>query len=151
MPISKRKVSIKFGMVTTAIAGVAVYLNENRPRQAGVAAGNEELSAMMIGLRDGERFVPSSIVVDLCTAPGVGQTATYRLRRGSPRNAPDILANNGATLVISGTATTGRGGTGGATSYGPMDRMTLGVTGSGGAAAHQTTCRVEGYIIGRGK
>lgn len=148
MPISKRKVSIKFGMASTAIAGVAVYLNENRPRIAGVAVGNEELSASMIGLRDGERFVPSEIIADVCTAPGAGQTATYQLRRGAAAGA---LGNNGSTTVISGTATTGRGGVGAAASYGPSDRMTLGVTGSAGAAAHTSLARVEGYIVGRGK
>jgi len=149
MPISKRKVSIKFGMASTAINGVLVILNENRPRIGGVAAGNEELAASMIGLRDGERFVPTEIIVDLCTAPGGGGTsATYQLRRGTAAGA---MGANGSVLPILTASTSGRGGTTGATAYAPMDRMTLGVTGAGGAAAHTTIARVEGYIIGRGK
>ena len=149
MPISQRKVSVKFGMASTAINGVTVFLNENRPRTGRVAAGNEELSASMIGLRDGERFVPKEIIVDLCTSPGGGgTTAVYQLRRGIASGA---MGNNGTALTITTGVTSGRLGIAAPTAYGPSDRMTLGVTGAGGAANHTSIARVEGYIIGRGK
>jgi hypothetical protein len=104
----RRKLVVRFGMASTAIAGVAVYLNEGLVRAGGVAAANEEQATVVPGLKDGERFVPTGLIIDLCTAPGAGETAT-------------------------------------------SDRMSLGVTGSGGAAAHTSDARVCGYVIGRGR
>lgn len=144
----RRKQVIRFGMASTAIVGVAVYLNADLVRAGGVAAGNEEQSTVVPGLKDGERFVPTGLIVDACTAPGAGETATYRLRRAVAAGA---LGNNGPTLVIPAAGTAGRAGLLGAASYGPSDRMSLGVTGSGGAAAHTSDARVVGYVIGRGR
>lgn len=144
----KRKLVIRFGMAGTAIAGVAVYLNEGLVRAGGIAAVNEEQATVMPPLKDGERFVPAGIIVDVCSAPTGADTATYQLRRAVTGGA---LGNNGTTLVITGVAVGGRGGAKNAVSYGPSDRMALGVTGSGGAAAHTSDARVYGYVIGRGR
>jgi hypothetical protein len=144
----RRKLVVRFGMASTAIAGVAVYLNEGLVRAGGVAAANEEQATVVPGLKDGERFVPTGLIIDLCTAPGAGETATYRLRRGTAAGA---LGNNGPALVIPAAGIAGRAGLLAAVSYGPSDRMSLGVTGSGGAAAHTSDARVCGYVIGRGR
>ena len=145
----KRKLVIRFGMASTAINGVAVYLNAALPRVGGVAAVNEETATVVPGLKDGERFVATALVIDACTAPGAG-TAAYQLRRGAAAGA---LANNGQapTFTVTAALTAGRAAIRGGVSYGPSDRMSLGVTGAGGAAAHTSDARVEGYIIGRGR
>jgi hypothetical protein len=141
---ARRKIVIRFGMANTAINGVTRYLNPDNVRIVGNAA--EATCQISVPLKDGERFVPTAICVDACTAPAGVTTATYQLRRNG--------ANNGATVVITGAAVAGRGNPGNGlivTAYGPADRMALNVTGSAGAAAHTSDTRVEGYVLGRGR
>lgn len=138
----RRKIVIRFGMASTA-SGALRYLNPDNIRIVGNAG--EATCQISVPLKDGERFVPTAISVDACTAPGGADTATYQLRRNG--------GNNGAALVIPSAGTNGRGNPGaGATcvAYGPADRMALNVTVTG-AVAHTSDCRVHGYIIGRGR
>lgn len=142
--MGRRKVIIRIGMASTAIAGVTRYLNPINVRIVGNAA--EAGCQISVPLKDGERFVVTGLVVDACTAPTGADTATYQLRRNG--------GNNGTALVITGAAVSGRINPGATTTmvaYGPADRLALNVTGSGGAVAHTSDCRVEGYIIGRGR
>ena len=140
----RRKIVVRFGIANTAIAGVTRYLNPDNVRIVANAA--EATCQISVPLKDGERFVPTAICIDACTAPTGADTATYQLRRNG--------ANNGATVVVTGAAIAGRGNPGNGvivTAYGPADRMALNVTGSGGCAATTSDVRVEGYILGRGR
>ena len=149
----KRKVVFRFGGAALVVAAAATdWVNWLRGLRRGTP-GTEAISTIALPLRDGERFVPTGIIVDLCTAPGGADTVTYQLRRAvGLAGAP---ANNGTALVIPAAGTAGRICPGTVTAcadYGPNDKLSLSVTGTGGAIpAHTTDGRLEGYIIGKGR
>lgn len=130
------------------MAGATTYLNEGYPRLGDPAT---ELIAMsgVPSIKDGERFVPTALVIDLCTAPTGILTVTYQLRISQAGGAP---ANNGAPpLIITGGQTSGRVGINAPIAYGPGDMMNIAVTGDALVPATTVDARLLGYIIGRGK
>lgn len=140
----RRKIVLRFGGAALVLAAAATdWVNWIRGLRRGTP-GTELISTISIPLKDGERFVPTALVVDLCTAPGGVETATYQLLRNGVAAGP--------TLVIPAAGTNGRTGLTNAASFGPLDRLALSILGSAGAvAAHTTDGRLEGYIIGRGR
>jgi hypothetical protein len=143
----KHKVVFRFGGAALVVAAAATdWVNWLRGLRRGTP-GTEAISTIGLPLKEGERFVPTGLIVDLCTAPGGADTVTYQLLRNG--------VATGTALVIPSAGTAGRISPGAVTAcadFGPADRMALSVTGTGGAIpAHTTDGRLEGYIIGKGR
>ena len=144
-----RKATIRFGGFALTVAGATTYLNEGNPRQGDPATELIAMSGVPV-IKDGERFLPTALVIDLCTAPTGVLTVTYQLRISQSGGAP---ADNGTapTLVITGASTSGKAAIRGATAYSNLDMMCIAVTGLALVPATTVDARLEGYIIGRGK
>lgn len=140
----RRKIVLRFGGAALVVAAAATdWVNWLRGLHRGTP-GTEAISTISIPLKDGERFVPTALVVDACTAPGGADTVTYQLLRDG--------AASGPALVIPSAGVNGRTGLTNAADHGPLNRLALRVTGTGGAIpAHTTDGRLEGYIIGKGR
>ncbi len=144
-----RKICIRFGGAGLTVAGATSALNEANPR-LGDPATEADSASLAPYLRDGERFVPSRLVVDSCTDPTGVLTVAYQLRRGPSGGA---LVNNGVapTLTIAGGSTSGKAGISAAAAYQKHDLLAITVTGDALVPATTVDARLEGYIIGRGK